>query len=250
MMRACSSIDSDERGIIGDNWRSEGRTYLYKSSCELSAQRQEMLTVKYKSDPNVMAEALCGEDKLSDEYLEASEDYYMIEHDMKLTQWIDFLIDPPKESLQESGDIDKLIVLPMEKHFDQLIDGYILHLLQSRYGDDVGAYMQQIYIDQVASRPIPGSKHSTSSVHVPPLTDFGECCIARHLEDDYQLIGTFIEGEQNQQTTMHPVIRKACTSWGTAEQQQLCLEDLSSMLLRRSKYLDRSKGTCAELFGR
>ena len=50
------------------------------------------------------------------------------------------------------------------------------------------------------------------------------------------------------QTNIHPVIRKACTSWGTLEHQQLCLSDLSSMLQRRSMYLDRSKGTCSELF--
>ena len=50
------------------------------------------------------------------------------------------------------------------------------------------------------------------------------------------------------QTNIHPVIRKACASWGTLEHQQLCLSDLSSMLQRRSMYLDRSKGTCSELF--
>ena len=57
-MRRCSSVsgdnNSDERGIIGGQWKGRNkRTYLYKSSCETSAQREEMLRVKYDSDPNV-----------------------------------------------------------------------------------------------------------------------------------------------------------------------------------------------------
>ena len=141
-MRRCSSVsgdnNSDERGIIGGQWKGRNkRTYLYKSSCETSAQREEMLRVKYDSDPNVMAAALC--DKSSEAYAKALEDYMFIEHDLTLSQWLHFLIDPPQQ-LQESSSssssssspgINKLIVLPMEKHFDQLIDGYILHLLQS-----------------------------------------------------------------------------------------------------------------------
>ena len=196
--------------------------------------------------------------------MKALEDYMFIEHDMKLTQWLHFLIDPPQQQLQQESSssgygINKLVVLPMEEHFNQLIDGYILHLLQEKYGNDAGSNMQQIYFDQIAKIDTHDmNKHSTSSVHhVPPLTSYGECCIARHLEDDYQLIRTMIgeieeEGEGGgslPQTNIHPVIRKACTSWGTLEQQQLCLSDLSSMLQRRSMYLDRSKCACSELFG-
>ena len=54
LMRTCSSVsagpdNSDERGIIGGQWKGRNkRTYLYKSSCETSAQREEMLRVKYE----------------------------------------------------------------------------------------------------------------------------------------------------------------------------------------------------------
>ena len=73
-----------------------------------------MLRVKYDSDPNVMAAALC--DKSSEAYAKALEDYMFIEHDLTLTQWLHFLIDPPQQ-LQESSSssspgINKLIVFP------------------------------------------------------------------------------------------------------------------------------------------
>lgn len=261
LMRTCSSPDSDERGIIGDQWRGDS-TYLYKSSCETSAIREEMLRVKYMSDPNLLAAALCDvEDKSSPEYIQAAEDYMLIEHDLKLTQWLDFLLTEQDSSSSAAaaaaGGIDKLVVLPMEHHFDELIDGYILHLLQETYGSDAGIYMHETYIDQIQKSHfnVQGTKHSTSRVDIRPLTTYGECCIARHLEDDYILmqamtVGTE-EGETNsQQTAIHPIIYKACTSWGSLEQQQLCLKDLSSMLARRAVYLDRSQGTCSELFGR
>ena len=210
--------------------------------------RKERLEGKYNSDPNTLAAALCSEDKSSEEYRLASETYQQLRHGTKLIDWLGFLLDP---SATTSKGIKSLVVLPNEGgHLDELIDSYILHLLQEKYGQDVGSYMHKFYLQPIDT-PHKDYIHSTSSLQVPPLTTYGECCMARYLEDDYQLLSIMIgnDVDSGMANSFHPVLREACTSWGTFEQQQMCLEDLGSMIQRRAMYLDRSKGTCAEIFG-
>lgn len=210
--------------------------------------RKERLEGKYNSDPNTLAAALCSEDKSSEEYRLASDMYQHLRHGRKLIDWLGFLLDP---SATTSRGIKSLVVLPNEGgHLDELIDSYILHLLQEKYGQDVGSYMHKFYLQPIDT-PHKDYIHSTSSLQVPPLTTYGECCMARYLEDDYQLLRIMIgnDADSGMANSFHPVLREACTSWGTVEQQQMCLEDLGSMIQRRAMYLDRSKGTCAEIFG-
>ena len=209
--------------------------------------RKERLEGKYNSDPNTLAAALCSEDKSSEEYRLASETYQFLRHGRKLIDWLGFLLDP---SATTSKGIKSLVVLPNEGgHLDELIDSYILHLLQEKYGQDVGSYMHKFYLQPIDT-PHKDYIHSTSSLQVPPLTTYGECCMARYLEDDYQLLSIMIGNgvDSGMANSVHPVVLEACTSWGTFEQQQMCLEDLGSMIQRRAMYLDRSKGTCAEIF--
>jgi hypothetical protein len=82
------------------------------------------------------------------------------------------------------------------------------------------------------------------------ITSLGECCLARHFIDDYRLIQSMLGKEKtiisglNPLNGAHPVIKKAC-SWGGRQQKKSCQSDLMSMLLRRAKYLDESKGSCS-----
>ena len=108
----------------------------------------------------------------------------------------------------------------------------------------------------------------------PPafLSPLGECCLARHLHQDYRLIRTMLGDTKSISAATakrkkkmksaegpstialeplldaHPVLQKACT-WGSKEQQMLCRSDLQSMLLRRAQYLDLSLGSCTEVVG-
>ena len=138
--------------------------------------RKERLEGKYNSDPNTLAAALCSEDKSSEEYRLASETYQFLRHGRKLIDWLGFLLDP---SATTSKGIKSLVVLPNEGgHLDELIDSYILHLLQEKYGQDVGSYMHKFYLQPIDT-PHKDYIHSTSSLQVPPLTTYGECCMAR-----------------------------------------------------------------------
>src|SRR5210317_365759 len=82
--------------------------------------------------------------------------------------------------------------------------------------------------------------HSSAKFYNNSLTPLGECCLARFLADDYRLIQTMLGHESDQVNAVveplvgaHPILRMAC-SWGSdEEQQQLCRQDLRSMLMRR-----------------
>ena len=101
-----------------------------------------------------------------------------------------------------------------------------------------------------AQRYAHSSTKYNNSTEPPALTPLGECCMTRHLEDDYRLVKTMLGNGPGGGTSgveplvdAHPVIQKACL-WGDATQQRLCRDDLLSMLSRRAKYLDRSQGIC------
>ena len=243
LMRHCDGVKNGWKCCrdpnAGEVLIDDESTFLLRASCEVSFSRGQTVREKYNSNPNMLALALCGEDKSSVEYLEAHEDYSNIEHGMTLTEWLDFLVEP-----KDIGADMNLVVLPMEEHFEQDIDAYIFHLLQTRYGAELATNMMKT----IESKKEIERFHSTGSVPFTPLTPVGECCMTRYLEDDYSLIQAML-GEGSMTNTVHPVIREACTSWGSLEQQQSCLNDLSAMLARRAGYLDRSKGTCSELFG-
>ena len=86
------------------------------------------------------------------------------------------------------------------------------------------------------------------------LSKLGECCLARYLIDDYRLIQTMLGGNETSLAiagldplvAAHPVIQKACL-WGNEQQQELCRGDLMSILMRRAKYFDESKGSCSAI---
>jgi len=229
-------------------------------------EEEQMLRETYQSDPNVLAEALCEDSPL---YKDAIQDYSKILHSMTLSEWLEFLIDPSMNAEITDDGIQNFHAIPLEKQdngetlFEQHIENISLHLLQTRYTlqkakdlikqkpHEVSSTGKEIWSHSSAK-----FQNSTNAEAVPPvLSPLGECCLARHLEQDYRLIQTMIMGDGTKQGTSnvvveplaeaHPVIRKACL-WGSKEQQKLCQSDLKSMLLRRAQHLDRSQGNCSQ----
>jgi len=241
--------------------------------CKEHSDEEILLRETYQSNPSVFAEALCHD---SPSHSLAEKDYRQIGHSTTLTEWLDFLIDPRLvEDITDDG-IQHLIVLSLEKRpganetlFEKHIDNLMLQLLQNQYGVDLGNKMMRLAQEQEVKR---GETHDLRSSNKqqeqaylhssekfynstpPALTKLGECCLARHLMDDYRLIESMLgkEKERTSNSVMdplhgsHSVVHKAC-SWGDEQQQQSCRGDLASMLMRRAKFLDESKGSCSAI---
>jgi len=238
---------------------------------------ERMLRERYRSDPSVLGEAMCGgEDAAVRE--RAVEDYSSIGHSMMLVEWLRFLIEPTLvEKISEDG-IQNVVALPLERLqdgttlFEQHIRQVSLHLLQSRYDEQTAhaildkkakedgnttkgkEKMEHSSVRFFNSTTTTSGGGTSSSSELSPLA---ECCLARHLKEDYRLIQTMLLGKEGDNNDdygeiiqplrgYHPSIRNACF-WGNEEQQELCRSDLRSMILRRAKFLDLSMGTCPEI---
>ena len=135
------------------------------------------------------------------------------------------------------------------------------HLLQTRYAHKkaknivmenplrVGTKQKEMWMHSSARF------HNSTNTKPPELSALAECCLARHLEKDYRLIRTMLQGNDMENGTLaavkplidaHPVVQNACL-WGGKDLQRRCRSDLRSMLMRRARYLDRSMGSCSKV---
>lgn len=235
------------------------------SFCKVGYGEEEMLLHEtYESKPNVFAEALCHDSPLRSH---AEGDFRKIGHSTTLTEWLDFLIDPHLvQSITDDG-IQQLIVLPLEKQsganetqFEKHIKN-LNFLMGAHSGKEMTQFAQKQMSKNEETRKIEEKERSGNQTHLHSsakfynsteslITSLGECCLARHFIDDYRLIQSMLGKEKtiisglNPLNGAHPVIKKAC-SWGGRQQKKSCQSDLMSMLLRRAKYLDESKGSCS-----
>ena len=247
-----------------------GATRRPDEFCKEGYEEEEILLREtYQLNPNVLAEALCDESSLQ---RRAKEDFLNIHHNTTLTQWLDFLIEPDLANNITDDGINEFMVLPVEKRyganetrFERHIENARWHLLNNRYGADAVKEMMQLSQQKEEKRRRKMKKneahlHSSSKFinsTKPMLTALGECCLARHLIDDYRLIQSML-GTGNTESShftdagldplngAHSVIQMAC-SWGDEQQQESCRGDLISMLSRRAKYFDTSKGSCSTI---
>ena len=145
------------------------------------------------------------------------------------------------------------------------------HLLETRYGRDTAKQILQqkpeVIEDEKAEKNKQKWEHSSANFYSnstdttanatppPALSPLGECCLARHLANDYRMIKTMLQepheidhdGVLKPLDDVHPALRDAC-SWGTSkEQQELCRDDIKSMIMRRIRYFDQSMGTCSKI---
>ncbi|KAL7452580.1 hypothetical protein ACHAWC_004306 [Mediolabrus comicus] len=275
----CHPNDERHRGKKSVNGKVIGATKHPNEYCKTGSEEEEILLRQtYHSSPSILAEALCGSP------MRGKDDFYQVHHSLTLTDWLDFLIDPTLHKGIKDDGIKNFIVLPVEKQpganetlFEQHIEKLEWHLLQNRYGSQIGEEMMRLASEQRANEEAQlGHKlmkaksknqtllttaesnhktylHSSAKFYNNSLTPLGECCLARFLVDDYRLIQTMLGHESDQVNAVveplvgaHPILTMACT-WGNEEQQQLCRLDLRSMLMRRALYLDESKGSCAAI---
>ena len=272
----CHPNDERHRGKkkIGKGKRTVGGTKRPDEFCKDHYEEEEiMLRETYESNPNVLAEALCHDSPLRPR---AEQDFGNIHHSTTLTQWLDFLIDPRLAKNITNDGIQKFLVLPVEKRsganetlFEKHIENLQRHLLKNRYGVDASDKMMQLAQEKKVKKEEEERRlnkpkrethlHSSSNFHnstKPMLTKLGECCLARYLIDDYRLIQSMLGGGKASNIDLaiagldpldaHPVIQKACT-WGNEQHKQECRGDLISMLMKRAKYLDESKGSCSAI---
>lgn len=264
LVRLCAADDEREQGRRGGAQKADEICL----SSEKYKKEASILRETYRSNPNVLAEALCEH---SETHPRALEDIANIGHSLRLAEWLDFLISKNDYDATTVGVAD-FMALPLEKQsgakealFEQHIDQLALSLTHTHFGRDVARELKQKMEKKLHKSKNEKMMHSSSTytnqTKPPPLTPLGECCLTRYFEDDYRLIqsmvlpssllssnetvndGMIIEPLKN----AHPILAKAC-SWGNEAQQKLCRLDLQSMLLRRSKYLNLSSGSsCAKI---
>ena len=233
-----------------------------------------MLRETYNSDPNEIAEALCEDNP---KHAQAVEDYNNILHSLPLSEWLSFLVGSEKDKISSNG-IKNVIALPMEKQqgnsetlFTHHIQELSLHLLETRYDRDTAKQILQqkpeVIEDEKAEKNKQKWEHSSANFYSnstnttanapppPALSPLGECCLARHLTNDYRMIKTMLQepheidhdGDLKPLEDVHHALRDSC-SWGTSkEQKELCRDDLKSMIMRRIRYFDQSMGTCSKV---
>jgi hypothetical protein len=231
-----------------------------ETMCQISPDEDKLLRQTYKSDVSVLGEALCEGSPLREQ---AAKDYSSIAHSLTMKEWLDFLVDSDMiRQISNDNGIQDLFVIPMEKNkngtslFEKHIQQLFLHLLQSRYDEATAKSIldQKPQAKEGQLKDMAKYEHSSSKHHnTTKLTSLAECCLARHLQDDYHLISSMLGGDAGVDTVavqpytnIHPSIQKAC-SWGNTKQKELCRADLRSMLSRRARYLDLALGTCSKV---
>ena len=260
----------------------KGATHNPKVNCKTSVNmkaEESLMREVYRSDPNYMAEALCID---SPRYEQAVQDYDKILHTAPLSEWLSFLIDEDRrEEILEDG-IRDVIAIPLEKkegaaeplfeHHIQQLSMHLLHRVKGYKMSDAQYILRQkpdridnkLYeIAREKRRHSSVEFHNNSSTNsssfIPssPLSELGECCLSRHLMTDYRIIQSMLRSTQEGSTgaeqliprpieNVHSSLYRAC-KWGSIKQQELCRADLKSMLVRRSRYLDESLGSCSSI---
>ena len=263
----------------------KGATHNPKNYCKTGENmkaEESLMREVYHSNPNEMAEALCID---SPRYEQAVQDYDKILHTAPLSEWLSFLIDEDRREEILEGGIRDVIALPLEKKegadeslFEHHIQQLSLHLLHRVKGYKMSdaQYILRQKPDRIDNKhyEIAREKRRHSSVEfhnkssansssfiIPspsPLSELGECCLSRHLMTDYCIIQSMLRSTTQEDSTekqlisaadplnVHPSLYQAC-KWGSIKQQELCREDLESMLMRRSRYLDESLGSCSSI---
>jgi len=215
-----------------------------------STAEEKKLWDKYQGDPNNLAEALCED---SPDQVQAVKDYEKITHSHSLSHWLN------SHELSTINRINNIMALTLETQegnnthsLEQQTRDLALYLLEKRYGKKSANEILVQSQSAESQAENEGHLHSTKEINTKhrTLSSKGECCLARHLANDYDLIYTML-GEKSgkapilkSQTNIHPMVSRAC-SWGSNHQQKLCQSDLRSMLMRRLGHLDISKGTCS-----
>ena len=210
----------------------------------------------YNDDINMLAEALCEE---SSSYNQAVEYSKRIGHArLSLSGWLEYFVSTNATSTKPSQGLTNFMAITFEERTSSLLEHTreAIQMLYYDHGVDENT-VKRLLENKPARTKLAIERASHSSRNNNPRRKvpraIGECCLARFLEDDYQIIQYIVGGNTSEAIGslghIDPVIGTAC-DWGSPTRRQLCRADLQSMLKRRSGFLDRSLGSCHDIVSR
>jgi len=177
LLRLCSPDDERERGKRGGAAEADRR-------CKISEELEEeerMLRATYRSDPNVLAEALCDDGDDGTRREKARRDMTRMGHSATLREWLDFLVGDHVSGIPTVG-LREFWVVPLETppgaddepQFERHVDRLLLSLLRSKYGRDPDV-MRRIRrtFDEVNTTVGVGSRHSAADYYYQDGRDKG-----------------------------------------------------------------------------
>ena len=253
----CRSDDQETRGSIKIHRKKKGLNHPSRNVNDFCWSHDEFLEESnlirniYGEDINQLAGALCMEDERE----KAKNHTSLILHAKdSLTDWIDALVG--NDATTNYTIRQEIMALAMEPSpnnefdFEQTAKSAVEHVIMQRYNSTLGADRTKRLARVGGSDSELASvvQHSASKYGIksPKITPYSECCLARHLADDYELLRV-ISGEAKARESTNdvdPRILRAC-DWGSEEDTARCKAALTSMLHRRSRYLDSSV-SCSE----
>jgi hypothetical protein len=164
---------------------------------------------EYKSDANMLAEALCDSGITGKQARAASK---TIRHaSTSLTDWI------PIAGVEQAN----LVAVVLERGFDfiQQIDFGLKWVASQTLGEEKAAWLSKNIQNTTVEKEWLHSA-SMNGYHPTPLSPLGTCCLAQHLADDYK----FLQKLQG----------VAC------RESDSCREALQSIHDRRKRFLDQA----------
>ena len=213
-------------------------------------EQEKNLRVRYRSDPNVMAEALCRD---SQNYEQAMQDLTNINHSPTIFEWLELLINPNMFSNITKFGVQNFIAIPLSSRFEADVERVFTEMIQQRFGTNILSAMN----DESSNKLLKKKKkllHSSvkHGKEMPrKLSALAQCCLTQYYKRDYHVIQTML-GEKKTPILepiqgAHPILAEAC-SWGDKEQQKLCKNDLRSMLRGRSHFIfEQEERSCSQL---
>lgn len=249
----CSPEDMDHRTRTTSN-TSQLAVHDPVHYCKTgSPEEAEILHSAYNYDVNELAEALC--DEKGPKGARAREHASMIQHSKStLRLWLQEFLGAGPTKHDNIQDFVAVVMESKDYGFEDTIANAMEHLIRQEYP---GLKEFPANITTMTGLAKEKNAHSSKSNSLPAglqkkqLSPLGECCLARHLAKDYQLIKAIANGQSSGR--MDPRLAQAC-QWGSKEDTRRCLEQLRSMVQRRESFLGLGEGnaygqTCRDLTG-
>lgn len=223
------------------------------SSGELEEERA-VLHDTYHSAVSELAESLCDDDP--DRELARKHADKIIHLRSSLVDWLGFLGRVKTPSLQQ---ILAVVLKPKQNEtisFEETVTRALKSIVQQEYPANVskgfilpakehesrvhGINLPTRHSSNVDSRPKP-----------PKMSALGECCVARHLSEDYQLLKAIVGEDENYKNTSYRsrFLSKAC-HWGNTEDMARCIAAIQSMIHRRAAFVEDTSQSCSAIVNR
>jgi hypothetical protein len=139
---------------------------------------EQILHKKYASDPSKLAEALCDDGEVGEQ---ARRDWQLIKHvKYPLATWL------PADTLQKTSLA--AMVLEPGFDFDAQVDSSIRWAVSQSYGDNAAKCIGNTTELEIGVSSEEAHSSHGSDYDPAPLSNLGQCCVARHVATSYELI--------------------------------------------------------------